>query len=176
SSISSPSTSSTPSVHSATLSSFSSTHDAAASSGLTPSWISNITDSISSVVHANWSNNLYAFGISSSKPSRTIVPIISSSPKTPFGSSKYFKSYLANFQCGDHPVTIIGSSLSIASPSAVAIAPLEEACTSQPSKSYSSTAFSEALNTPAPGSIPVISKSISSPYDVSLSLSPSPAL
>src|SRR5690625_4577842 len=125
-SISSPSTSSTPSVHSATLSSFSSIHSLAASSGSAPSEISNITSSRSSGVQLKLSKTSYASGISSSSPSRTIVSIVSASPNVPSGSSKYFKSYLANFQCGDQPVTTIGSSFFIASPNSVAIAPLDD--------------------------------------------------
>src|SRR5690625_915596 len=135
SSILSPSTSSIPSVQASTLSSFSPIHSSAASFGSAPSETFNITSSKSSEVQLKLSNNAYASGMSSSKPSRTIVLIVSASPKVPSGSSKYFKSYLANFQCGDQPVTTIGSSFLIASPNAVAIAPLEEACTSQPSKS-----------------------------------------
>src|SRR5699024_3858214 len=125
-SILSPFTSSIPSDHSATASSFSLIHSAAASSGLAPSDTFNITSSKSSGVQLKLSNNSYASGISSSKPSLTIVLIVSASPNVSFGSSKYFRSYLANFQCGDQPVTTIGSSFLIASPKAVAIAPLED--------------------------------------------------
>src|SRR5699024_9449181 len=98
SSISPPSTSSTPSIHSSTLSSFSSIHSDAASAGSTSFDISNITSSKSSGSQWKLSNTSYASGMSSSNPSRTNVLIVSSSPNTPFGSSKYFKSYSANFQ------------------------------------------------------------------------------
>src|SRR5690625_5947484 len=39
------------------------------------------------------------------KPVRTILLIVSEPPKTPFGSSRYFKSHSANFQWGVQPVT-----------------------------------------------------------------------
>src|SRR5699024_3522322 len=62
----------------------------------------------------------------------------------------------------DHALTIIGSSLSIASLNSVNIAPVEESSCSQPSRlSYADMASSFVSVCPAPGSIPVIVYSIS---------------
>src|SRR5690625_3210719 len=116
----------------------------------------NITSSISSASQLKLSKISYANGLSSSRPKRTNVSIVSASPNVPRSSSKYFRSNSANFQCGDQPVTTIGSSLLYDCLKVVAIAPLDDVSTDQPSSSYSSNERSAAWTTPAPGSIPII--------------------
>src|SRR5690625_2726551 len=151
----SPSTSSTPSVHSATLSGLSSTQRFATTSTSSPdSSASYMISSISSTSQWNCSINLAACGFSSFKPLRANDLISSTSPYESLGSSKYFISgYFVNIQCGFQPVMTIGSSFSIALSSSEIIAAVEDCSSSHPCKlSYSSMAFSLVTVILAPSS------------------------
>src|SRR5699024_2098531 len=88
---------------------FSLIQSCAACCGSFPLLISNMTFSISFSDQWKLSKTLYASGWSSFNPLRTIVWISSALPMAFLGSSRYFKSYLANIQCGVQPVITIGS-------------------------------------------------------------------